>query len=100
MQRGIQIGRVELLDDEMIHAVNLNSGTEFKRKPTLFFEFSGSESQVKEQTQMVKKISESHGGSEFEWALDEKDKARLWQARKIALWASLTLRPDAQGPSN
>eukprot|EP01119_Soliformovum_irregulare_P014469 TRINITY_DN3958_c0_g1_i1.p1 TRINITY_DN3958_c0_g1~~TRINITY_DN3958_c0_g1_i1.p1 ORF type:complete len:308 (+),score=109.00 TRINITY_DN3958_c0_g1_i1:155-1078(+) len=41
IQKGIGIGKMELLDEVMLHAVNLNSGRNYAETPTLFFEFSG-----------------------------------------------------------
>ena len=39
-------------------------------------------------------VSQAHGGSRFEWSVDEEAKTRVWMARKTALWAANSLRPS------
>jgi hypothetical protein len=36
---GIQIGKVELLDEVALKAVNIYAGNNYKETPSLFFEF-------------------------------------------------------------
>lgn len=50
IQYGVPIARVELLDPTTITAVNKYSGLSIEEKPTLFFEFHGTESSVKAQS--------------------------------------------------
>jgi len=94
MQEGIQIGRVELLDEMMMKAVNISASLQEKEKPTLFFEFSGSYAEVAEQEQAIRKIVARHRGLGMRSATGEKA-ADLWSARKNALWHSYALRPDS-----
>eukprot|EP01132_Coremiostelium_polycephalum_P000453 gene453-573_t len=96
MQSGSHIGRVELLDEVMLKAVNLGSGAQFAEKPTLIFEFTGSQNHVNEQINTVRTISKKNNALDFKFATNEKEREDLWFARKIALWSSKSLAPDSQ----
>ena len=50
-------------------------------RPTLFFEFHGSESGMEYQTNLVKEIADANEGSDFKWAVQQEDRSRLWAAR-------------------
>jgi len=95
IQLGIPVARIELLDELMIRAVNQYSKLSLKEAPTLFLEFHGTEAAVKEQATMVSEIAREHGGHDFEWALKQEDRSRLWKARHDAAWAALAMRPGA-----
>ncbi|MET0311031.1 MAG: FAD-linked oxidase C-terminal domain-containing protein [Burkholderiaceae bacterium] len=97
MQAGVPVGRVELLDDLQIDAVNRYSKLALPVAPTLFFEFHGSRGAVEDQVALVRDIVESNGGARFEWAERPEDRTRLWQARHDIWWANMGLRPGAQG---
>jgi len=94
MQKGVQIGRVELLDDVMMKAVNESTGLNQAVTPTLFFEFSGSQSQLAEQEAIIRQLSERNQGAHFRFARGEESE-ELWSARKNAYWHAQTLRPGA-----
>jgi len=98
MQHGIPVARIELLDDVQMRACIRYSKLEgFAEKPTLFFEFHGSEAGVAEQTEMMQAITAEHGGSAFEWATKPEDRSRLWKARHNAYYAAMALQPGTQG---
>lgn len=97
MAAGIPMARIELLDEIQIDAVNRYCGLNNPCTPTLFFEFHGSPRGVVEQAEAVGAIVQQHGGGEFRWATDAAERARLWQARHDAYYASLALRPGGQG---
>jgi len=98
IQLGIPVARMELLDDVQMDAVNRYSGLTYPVAPTLIMEFHGpSESNVEEQTEMVKAIAAEHGGGDFQWATGAEDRARLWKARHDAYFTALALRPGAVG---
>lgn len=48
--------------------------------------------QVHENVDMVKAISKSNKGGEFDFATGPVEQAELWSARKEALWSMLALR--------
>jgi D-lactate dehydrogenase (cytochrome) len=98
MQHGIPVARIELLDDVQMRACIRYSKLEgFAEKPTLFFEFHGSDAGVAEQTEQMQAIAEEHGGSAFEWATKPEDRSRLWKARHAAYYAAMALVPGTQG---
>ncbi|MSP67114.1 MAG: FAD-binding protein [Alphaproteobacteria bacterium] len=97
IQGGVPVARIELLDALTMAAVNRYSQLDYALAPTLLFEFHGSERGVVEQTETVQAISAELGGSDFRWATRPEERSRLWQARHDAYFATLALRPGAQG---
>jgi D-lactate dehydrogenase (cytochrome) len=98
MQLGIPVARIELLDDVQMDAcIRYSQLTEFAAKPTLFFEFHGSEAGVREQSATIESIATDHGGDQFQWATRPEDRSRLWKARHNAYYAALALAPGKQG---
>jgi D-lactate dehydrogenase (cytochrome) len=98
MQLGVPVARIELLDDVQMGACIRYSKLEgFDAKPTLFFEFHGTEAGVQEQAQTVEQLAREQGGSAFEWASRPEDRSRLWKARHNAYYAALALAPGKQG---
>ncbi|XP_030448831.1 D-lactate dehydrogenase [cytochrome], mitochondrial [Syzygium oleosum] len=93
MHSGIQVSRVELLDEVQIKAVNLANGKNLPELPTLMFEFIGTEAYSLEQTNIVQKIVSEHNGSDFVFAKDLEAKKELWKIRKEALWACFAMEP-------
>ena len=91
---GVPLARIELLDEVQMQAcINFSKLNEFKPKPTLFFEFHGSNSEVIEQTKTVQEIMKEYGGSNFEWKNLPEERNRLWKARHDAYYAALSLKP-------
>ena len=98
MQLGIPVARIELLDDVQMDAcIRYSQLTEFAPKPTLFFEFHGTEAGVREQSETIQSLAADHGGSRFQWATKPEDRSRLWKARHNAYYAALALAPGKQG---
>jgi len=98
MQLGIPVARIELLDDVQMEAcIRYSQLTEFAPKPTLFFEFHGTQAGVREQAEMIESIASDHGGSSFQWATRAEERSRLWKARHNAYYAALALAPGKQG---
>lgn len=96
IQMGVPVARIELLDDVTMGAVNRYAKFDYPERPTLFFEFHGTDKGVAEQAELVQHIAADFGGTEFLWATRPEDRSRLWQARHDALYASLALRPGAK----
>jgi D-lactate dehydrogenase (cytochrome) len=96
IQLGVPVARIELLDALAIHAINRHSKTTLREEPTLFFEFHGSPTGVKEQAETVQELAAEHGGQDFEWATRPEDRSRLWQARHDAYYAGLGLKPGCR----
>ncbi len=94
---GIPMARLELLDEVQMAAVNRYSGLSYDESPTLFLEFHGSPTSVAEQTTAARAIIGNFTSQEFQWATEESDRRRLWQARHDSYYASLALRPNGAG---
>ncbi|HTP97188.1 MAG TPA: FAD-linked oxidase C-terminal domain-containing protein [Burkholderiales bacterium] len=97
IQSGIPVARIEFLDEVLMGGINRYSKFDYPEKPTLFFEFHGTEASVAEQAEMVGEIAREHGGLEFQWALKPEERSKLWQARHDTLYAAMALRPKARG---
>lgn len=95
IQSGVPIARVELLDAAAVQASNLYSKLTLPETPMLFVEFHGTPTGAREQAELFAAIAEDCGGGPFQGSTDVDERARLWQARHDAHWASFTLRPGA-----
>jgi D-lactate dehydrogenase (cytochrome) len=99
IQLGVPIARCELLDALTIKAVNNHSKLGLREAPMLFCEFHGTPASVAEQAQAVQAIAKEQGGMDFEWATQQEDRTRLWQARHDAYPACLRLKPGGRAMS-
>ncbi len=96
IQMGIPIARIELVDVEHIKAINAYSKLTLAQAPTLFVEFHGTHAGVTEQADMFAAIAGEFGAGVFDWATQEEDRTRLWQARHDAFWATKNLMPGKE----
>lgn len=96
IQSGVPIARIELVDEVQMQALNKFSDLGLAERPTLFFEFHGTEAGVAEQIETVRSISDDFGGTDFDWASRPEDRNKLWQARHDAHYANMQLRPGAK----
>jgi len=96
IQSGVPIARIELIDEVQMQALNQFSDLGYAERPTLFFEFHGTEAGVSEQIESVRGISDEFGGADFNWASKAEDRSKLWQARHDAHYANMQLRPGAK----
>ena len=98
MQMGLPVARIELLDEVQMDACIRYSKLEgYEAKPTLFFEFHGTEGGVEEQSSLMQQIVAEHGGGAFRWATAQEDRTKLWKARHNAYYAGLALKPGSFG---
>lgn len=98
IQMGVPVARIELLDELQMKACIAYSKLDgYEEKPTLFFEFHGSESYTGEQAETVGEIAAENGGEAFKWARRAEDRNALWQARHDAYYAALALAPGLRG---
>jgi D-lactate dehydrogenase (cytochrome) len=96
IQAGLPLARVELLDEVMVRACNAYSKLSLAETPTLFLEFHGTDASVAEQSERFSQIASEFGGSEYAWATQPEQRARLWQARHDAFWAMQSFRTGAK----
>ena len=88
IQYGIPIARIEMLNkDQMSISIKYSNLKNLEEKPTLFYEFHGSENSNKESISVVESISKNNNGSEFKWAETTDDRNKLWKARHEIYYA-------------
>ncbi len=97
VQMGIPVARAELLDGTAMRAVNRYSGYAYAESPTVFFEFHGSAAEIDAHGAVIEEISRSLEAAAFQYARQERERARLWKARHDAYPALLALRPGCHG---
>ena len=94
---GLPFARIEFLDEHQVRACNRHSHLALPELPTLFLEFHGaSEGSVREQAELAQEVAGGNGGIDFRWATRPEDRTQLWQARHMAYFAALALRPGCQ----
>ncbi|QQE79345.1 FAD-binding oxidoreductase [Alicyclobacillus sp. SO9] len=94
MSSGMQIGRIELVDEHTIHAVNLAKETSYTEQPTLFLEFHGSESSVQGDVVLGQELCEDEDCVDFVFETDTESRNQLWEARHDAALAVMQTAPD------
>ncbi|XP_054633316.1 probable D-lactate dehydrogenase, mitochondrial [Dunckerocampus dactyliophorus] len=99
LQAGVDVARIEFLDDVMMDACNRFSSLSYPVTPTLFLEFHGSERSLLEQVKTAEELTRMNGGSDFQWASDAEKRNRLWKARHDAWYAAQALRPGCKAYS-
>jgi D-lactate dehydrogenase (cytochrome) len=97
IQSGIPVARMELLDEVQMDACNRYSGLDYAVRPTIFFEFHGTDAWVAEQAERTGELARECGGDDFQWATDPETRGKLWQARHDAFYADVALRPGCKG---
>ena len=92
-QYGVDVARIEFLDDHMMAAINRFSGANYSEQFTLFAEFQGSLRSTEEQAASFHAIVEEFGGTVTGGSAQPEERAKLWKARHEALYASRALAP-------
>nr|WP_217367157.1 FAD-linked oxidase C-terminal domain-containing protein [Brevibacillus sp. AF8] len=90
---GIQVARIELVDERSIQQVNLYKETSYPEAPTLFIEFHGSEQGLAYDIDFAKSIADGHGCTQFLFETDSKARTQLWDARHNLAYAFLHKSP-------
>jgi D-lactate dehydrogenase (cytochrome) len=90
---GSAVGAVELLDAPMMAAVNAQRGFAYPVRPHLFFKLAGSAGAVAEAAATLGALSAVHGGGRVDLSTDTASAARLWEARKTAMWSAQACHP-------
>lgn len=93
IRTGMQIGRVELVDERTIEAVNEYKKTKYTEGPTLFLEFSGNEAGVENDVKKAREASVADGCLAFDFEEDEAGMELLWEARHEAALAIVAASP-------
>ena len=82
MGYGLAPAALEILDAESVGYVNKGSNIKLTEKPTLFIEFTGSNSAtLKEELKLAEEICSNNGSPEFQSGVGREQRNRLWEAR-------------------
>jgi D-lactate dehydrogenase (cytochrome) len=97
IQYGIPVARIELLNsDQMDITIKYSKLEGLEPKPTLFYEFHGSENANNDAVELVEEISKNNKGSQFKWAKSKEERIKLWKARHEAYYSVKALEPNAR----
>ena len=97
IQFGIPVARIELLNAERMEiSINYSQLRGLEIKPTLFFEFHGSESSNIESIENAKDICKTNNGFKFSWSKDFEERNKLWKARHDVYWSVKALKPNSR----
>lgn len=94
LQKGVQLGAIEIMDEEMVRAVNKNSNLTLPIKPTIFFKFTGTKNHVADDIAVVKTITTRHTKEGYHFCSTTEESDELWGARKHAFWAAQSMLDD------
>ncbi|KAI5289802.1 D-lactate ferricytochrome c oxidoreductase [Ascosphaera aggregata] len=94
VSEGLELAGLEIIDDVQMRCINESKSTtrQWKEAPTLFLKFSGTETFVKEQISIVKKIAKLYDSKSFDFATDSDEAKELWNARKQILWSMIAMK--------
>jgi len=93
LKSGLDLGKIELVDQATIQAVNTYKKTDYQEVPTLFIEMSGSEHAVKRDIELAQEIAGEEGCQLFEFESDSLARAKLWEARHHVAFAIQAANP-------
>jgi D-lactate dehydrogenase (cytochrome) len=96
LREGIDLNCVELMDETMVRIVNEQSGFSHPVKPTLFFKFAGTPLAVNECQERARATATRLGAEGWVATADAEEIAKIWQARKVALWSAQAAHPDKE----
>lgn len=97
IQSGIEVARIEFMDESAVRATNAYSKLDLAESPLLLFEFQGRDGEaLRRQAAQAKEITDANGGTAFSWAERPEERSRLWKARHEAYFAGLQLRPGSR----
>ena len=93
IQYGLPVARIELLDAQMVQAVNTYSKLDLPETTLLLLEFHGTENGVAEQAEVFGELAGEFGGQGYLATATPEERTKLWKARHDAYWALLANSP-------
>ncbi|KAE9353524.1 putative D-lactate dehydrogenase [Phytophthora fragariae] len=97
MQMRIPVARMEMMDENVVDAVNKYSNLDNPLRPSLIIEHHGSASELEQQSSIVQEIARDFGATGIEVATAAKDRKRLWSGRHSVWHAVLSQVPGSRG---
>ncbi|WP_132060014.1 FAD-binding oxidoreductase [Halorussus amylolyticus] len=92
VRSGVDVAKIELLDEATARLANAYTGTDLPDAPTVFLEFHANHG-VEEEIEFCRAVFDDHDAERFEVA-EEDEMDTLWQARKDLSFALQTWDPD------
>ncbi len=92
---GSGVTRLELLDALTIAALNAHFGTTYPEGTCLLVEASGTEATVEADLELVRELAEAEGATEITVERDADGRAKLWETRHQAAYASAAASPGS-----
>lgn len=96
MQGGIEIARVELVDEQSIIQVNEAQETDYKVAPTLFLELHGNEAGLQQSIEFMKDLLAEQNVQDITFERDTKARNKLWEARHFVAYAYSNAYPGKE----
>lgn len=93
-QAGIPIGRVELVDKQSVHQVNVYNETNYPEQPTLFVEFHGNEAGLAQDIEFATEIFNDCGCEDIQFEKDTAARNKLWEGRHGLAYAYIHSYPS------
>ncbi|MEF8774849.1 MAG: FAD-linked oxidase C-terminal domain-containing protein [Halobacteriales archaeon] len=93
VRSGVDVAKIELVDDTSARMANAYSGTDLPDVPMVFLEFHADHG-VEAEIAFCRRIFEDHGLDRFEIAPADGGMANLWQARRDLAFAIEAFDPD------
>ncbi|OWZ22629.1 hypothetical protein PHMEG_0002642 [Phytophthora megakarya] len=97
MQMGIPVARMEMMDENVVDAVNKYSKLDNPLRPSLIIEHHGSANELEQQSSAVQEIAREFGAMDIEVATTAEDRKRLWSGRHSVWHAVLSQVPGSRG---
>lgn len=91
LSSGVPLGKIELVDNQTISAVNKYFNFNINEADTLFLECSGSKQEVEQQIETIKEIATLANCQSFEY--ESLARMKLWEARHKAGMAIAAANP-------
>lgn len=96
MQTGVDVARIEFLDELSMEAINAYCGSEHAVAPTLFLEFHGTPEEVALHAKVADDVVAGFGALDYKSSVDRKAGLDLWRARHNHFHSSRALRSGAR----
>ncbi|RDW78913.1 FAD-binding oxidoreductase [Aspergillus mulundensis] len=100
IRSGIQLAAMELMDDVQMRVVNQHGSAEVRamnwdETPALFLKFAApSKETIAADVVRVERLVQSFEPSRYVFATNNEEEARIWAARKEALWTMISIKPE------
>src|SRR5690625_7341258 len=96
LSAGIQIARIELVDEQAMERVNGFSDTDYPTQPTLFMECHGNQAGLAQDVEFAETIMSGVDCQEFQFEKDTRSRNKLWEARHNVAYAYIHSSPGKE----